>query len=395
MTDTTPTAPKSSSDQPDRPGRIQRAFDEIVERIDQKHPWYRLPKLLGLAELIGIRNTLREKNLYDTSRLPSVNPVKPPAVRGTASAPNVRRTAAGTTSTIREMGMAGTRFGRNVPLEPRPGRTGDRMLEPNPREVSRRLMTRDELIPATARQRADRRLAAVHDPRLVQARHQPDGQPVDPAAGARRRLAATAADGDAHAGRPDRAAGLGPARRRYINVDDPLVGRLADLRQRRWPSSSSCAATPAASCGCRRRCRRSRTTRRTNPTLSPGLLARAGHDADPVRPGAQRDLRPARGRAPAVRRRDAVPARPADHCGAAGQDPHRRVDAGGDRPPDRGRRRCTPTGGAWQARGCTTLFGRRQRERGRSPASPAARPSTTACRSRSPRSSSPSTGCTR
>jgi hypothetical protein len=48
-----------------------------------------------------------------------------------------------------EMGMAGTRFGRNVPLEDTwPDR--DRTLEPNPREISRRLMTHDEIIPASA-----------------------------------------------------------------------------------------------------------------------------------------------------------------------------------------------------------------------------------------------------
>ena len=44
------------------------------------------------------------------------------------------------------MGMAGTRFGRNVPIEDTwPDRT--RMLTPNPREISRRLMTRDTCHP--------------------------------------------------------------------------------------------------------------------------------------------------------------------------------------------------------------------------------------------------------
>jgi hypothetical protein len=46
------------------------------------------------------------------------------------------------------MGMAGTRFGRNVAIEHTWPDT-DNLLEPNPRTVSRRLMTRDELIPAT------------------------------------------------------------------------------------------------------------------------------------------------------------------------------------------------------------------------------------------------------
>src|SRR5260370_34996910 len=47
------------------------------------------------------------------------------------------------------MGMAGTRFGRNVPLEYTwPDK--DRMMVPNPREISRKLMTRDTFNPATA-----------------------------------------------------------------------------------------------------------------------------------------------------------------------------------------------------------------------------------------------------
>ena len=86
------------------------------------------------------------------------------------------------------MGMAGTRFGRNVPLEDTwPDR--DKILDPNPREISRRLMTRDKLIPASAGNALDRRLAAVHAARLGQARDEPDRQPVGHPARAGRRLA--------------------------------------------------------------------------------------------------------------------------------------------------------------------------------------------------------------
>ena len=44
--------------------------------------------------------------------------------------------------------MIGARFGRNVPLE-HVSRAADKLLEPNPRVVSRELLTRDEFIPAT------------------------------------------------------------------------------------------------------------------------------------------------------------------------------------------------------------------------------------------------------
>lgn len=47
------------------------------------------------------------------------------------------------------MGRAGTRFGRNVPLEHAWPVEGEALLRPNPREISVRLMQRDEFTPAT------------------------------------------------------------------------------------------------------------------------------------------------------------------------------------------------------------------------------------------------------
>ena len=58
----------STSDEKPKAGIFERAFDSAVTKIDQKHPWYELPEPLGLTELIGIRNTLRQENLKDTSR---------------------------------------------------------------------------------------------------------------------------------------------------------------------------------------------------------------------------------------------------------------------------------------------------------------------------------------
>ena len=47
------------------------------------------------------------------------------------------------------MGSLGSRFGRNVPLEATMREPEDRLLEPNPRLVSRELLTRHEFQPAT------------------------------------------------------------------------------------------------------------------------------------------------------------------------------------------------------------------------------------------------------
>jgi hypothetical protein len=46
------------------------------------------------------------------------------------------------------MGMAGTRFGRNVPLDSTFPAAGS-LLDPDPRLISRRLLTRDAFIPAS------------------------------------------------------------------------------------------------------------------------------------------------------------------------------------------------------------------------------------------------------
>ena len=136
-----------------RPGYHQsplwRLYDKIALRVDRKVGWHRLPTVPGLLALIGLRDVLRKRNLYDTSGFPAVNlpPLAPPT-------PDVRvaRTTDGTYNDLDNprMGMAGSRFGRNVPIEHTWPDPPDRIMQPNPREVSRALLTRGELIPATS-----------------------------------------------------------------------------------------------------------------------------------------------------------------------------------------------------------------------------------------------------
>jgi hypothetical protein len=94
-----------------------------------------------------MRDQLREKNLHDTEEPPmperSENEPLPPGVAG-------ERTIDGTYNDLKcpMMGAAGRRFGRNFPLsETRPDTAN--LLTPNPREVSRVLMTRETFQPAT------------------------------------------------------------------------------------------------------------------------------------------------------------------------------------------------------------------------------------------------------
>ncbi|HEY6278153.1 MAG TPA: peroxidase family protein, partial [Streptosporangiaceae bacterium] len=127
---------------------LWNAYDRLAQAIDHRFGWDKLPKPLGLAVLIGLRNILRQRNLYDTASLPSEGAVQPgPATPDML----VGRTADGSYNDIHNpsMGMAGTRFGRNVPLSAAYQESPADLLSPNPRTVSRELLTRTTFQPAT------------------------------------------------------------------------------------------------------------------------------------------------------------------------------------------------------------------------------------------------------
>ncbi len=114
-----------------------------------KRPWHQLPVPFALIKLLKFRNQLRKHNLHDTSGLPNQNelpqPQPDPDGRHLAA-----RTADGSYNDLEhpEMGMAGTRFGRNVPL----GETNvdeQNLHHPSSRKVSQVLLARDEFKPAT------------------------------------------------------------------------------------------------------------------------------------------------------------------------------------------------------------------------------------------------------
>src|SRR5262249_18844247 len=106
--------------------------------------WEQLPLPLAMTVLIGLRNRLREKNLYDTGRGPRDEPDVSDHPRYLTA-----RTLDGTYNDLHDplMGSLGSRFGRNVPLEFTVREPQDRLLEPNPRTISNGLLTRNELVP--------------------------------------------------------------------------------------------------------------------------------------------------------------------------------------------------------------------------------------------------------
>jgi len=124
--------------------------DELIAKLDdllKRKPWYELPRLLADVRLYDIRNELRAKNLYDTQEPPEARQEIPANLD-----PELRhsRTIDGTYNDLDDplMGSLGSRFGRNVPLEATRAEPDDLLMEPNPRTVSRELLTRHEFIPA-------------------------------------------------------------------------------------------------------------------------------------------------------------------------------------------------------------------------------------------------------
>jgi hypothetical protein len=120
-----------------------------MERLDLRRRWDHLIEPLGILTLIGVRNILRQQNLVDTSQQPSVGAPTAPEYEARFA---TERTADGSWNDLKNpvMGMTGTRFGRNVPILKTWPEPPERILKPNPREVSRRLMTRTEFLPVTA-----------------------------------------------------------------------------------------------------------------------------------------------------------------------------------------------------------------------------------------------------
>ena len=119
-------------------------LSRLLQRFERRNrPWFeqgRIGKILGL---LGIRERLRSENLHDTGGgLPEDVPLEPP------SPETARRTPDGSYTDRDDptMGMAGRRYLRNVQLA---GGYPDQpnVLVPNPREISNKLLKRDEFTP--------------------------------------------------------------------------------------------------------------------------------------------------------------------------------------------------------------------------------------------------------
>ncbi|HKU43476.1 MAG TPA: hypothetical protein VJR89_35180, partial [Polyangiales bacterium] len=126
---------------------ISRQRSRAIETINRLVPWHKLPTWLGLANLIELRETLRAENLHDTNGIDAGHPGPKPAPRGFAadggrplpadSAVLRLRSADGSYNDLESprMGMAGTRFGRNVELSSIRAPAPAELMSPNPRTI--------------------------------------------------------------------------------------------------------------------------------------------------------------------------------------------------------------------------------------------------------------------
>jgi hypothetical protein len=121
---------------------VSKASVRLWVWLDRRRPWYRWPRFLGLFMLGGLRDRLRERNLFDTGAawpLPLSRHYR-----------LLRRAPDGTRNDLGDvrMGSRRARFGRNVPLAATHPEHASAILDPSPRLISRKLLERREFVEA-------------------------------------------------------------------------------------------------------------------------------------------------------------------------------------------------------------------------------------------------------
>src|SRR5262245_6109750 len=114
----------------------------VFDKVHEKE-WYEVPPTIGGPKLYEARDELRKKNLHDTE--------EPPLPKAQSSAPADAVTGRTNDGSYNDlgcpfMGKAGTRFGRNTPLQDTFPDTAN-LMNPSPRTVSLELFTRNEFVP--------------------------------------------------------------------------------------------------------------------------------------------------------------------------------------------------------------------------------------------------------
>jgi hypothetical protein len=128
---------------------LDRLLTLLANLSERRGGWIRLPFLLALGAIIGNRGLLRHKNLTDTETAPpSLDVPVDAGLPGDFDRDGFRMPDGSFNDrTSRWMGMAGRRFGRNVPLADGFGEREQELMRPSPRHVSNTLMARKSFVP--------------------------------------------------------------------------------------------------------------------------------------------------------------------------------------------------------------------------------------------------------
>jgi len=127
-------------------GAVTKGFGSLAGYRDKVWTnWYRRPLFLGILTLAYMREKLNRNNLVSTYPKGVLEGFQE---EGQTPPGGVQffRTPDGSWNNLSnpKEGAAGTRFSRNVKLEAVKPETGERLLTPNPREISRHLLTREK-----------------------------------------------------------------------------------------------------------------------------------------------------------------------------------------------------------------------------------------------------------
>jgi hypothetical protein len=136
---------------PYRDGPFWRPYNDVTTTLERWRPWYRWPKWPAIFLLIGVRNRLRQRNLFDLGyqAAPTVNPVEAPPFKEEY---RTQRAPDGSWNTLPPgqqpdqehgvIGMSRTRFGRNVWFASAWRESTERFMDPSPVDVSDKLLAR-------------------------------------------------------------------------------------------------------------------------------------------------------------------------------------------------------------------------------------------------------------
>ena len=180
-------------------GSFSSLFAGVTEKLDKHVGWHRMPLPLGMLTLIGLRDRLRAKNLYDTGR--GTHEVPEPAddrhltartIDGTFN--DLRRSADGQLRQPVRPKRPASLYGRRVGGDdPRSEPARDQPGAPDPRRVP----AGDDAQPAR------RGVDPVRGARLVQPRQGRSEEAVEGPARRRRPVARPSDDDPADAARSD------------------------------------------------------------------------------------------------------------------------------------------------------------------------------------------------